>query len=163
MSWNINDWDTVEDPKWEVTEDDTDDEFDDIALSRLGIELPECAREPVRPRPQTQGAGVDMTPVMERWSQMMQGMDLEPSLRAAMQSVMTDDGTFHFGDEPRGIDPVIAGFDDVDEPEDTPAEHDPMDDVCYSCGNPHYDCSCGDEEIYCPECGEPHEDCECEY
>ena len=45
--WRLNDWrveEPEEDKSWELTEADTDDEFDDIALARLGVSLPDCAR-----------------------------------------------------------------------------------------------------------------------
>ena len=43
MVWRTSDWDNVEDKHWEMTEEDTDDEFDDIALSRLGINVSDHA------------------------------------------------------------------------------------------------------------------------
>ena len=171
MSWNINDWDTEEDKRWELTEEDTDDEFDDIALARLGVDLPECAREPVRIQAPV-GTGVDMTGVMNEWSRMMQNSDLAPELRAAMESITTPDGTLHFGDEPpqsQGIDPEVAGFDmtrEDFEPPDQPAEPEEDDeegeDTCPECGYDHYECECDDEDNdTCYECGSLYHDCMC--
>lgn len=170
-TWNINDWDTVEDPKWEVTEDDTDDEFDDLQLARLGIELPECAKEISRPRHQ-EGVGRDFYQFMR----LIDGIDLEPSIRAAMESVM-EGGTMRFGDEPRGIDPVIAGFDSLDDDEDSETcavcghdsyrcscdDYDP--DYCYDHDCPRHSCGCDnhaqDWDNPCPYCGNEYEDCVC--
>lgn len=39
MVWNVNDWSTQEDDCWKVLEEDSDDEFDDLKLSRLGIDI----------------------------------------------------------------------------------------------------------------------------
>lgn len=146
-TWNINDWDTAEDPKWEVTEEDTDDEFDDIALSRLGIELPECAKESPRPRVEPRhadyrganGAGVDMTPIMNRWSEIMSGLDLDPELRAAMSFIGVDVGVDVLPEN--GIE------------------------TCADCGLELFDCDCPSdynyEEENCPDCGLYYEACEC--
>jgi hypothetical protein len=163
MVWNTNDWTTEEEDKhWEMTEEDTDDEFDDIALSRLGVDIPECAREdqfiePLRVR--DIASQDNISELVREWTRtvIQQGVstEVQTQIMDAMASIQTDTGTFHFGDEPRGIDPERAGFDW--EPES-----------CEDCGAPLDECECHmddfDEEECCQACGLHYsEDCDCEY
>jgi len=140
MTWNTRDLtDAEEDKHWEMTDEDTDDEFDDIALARLGVDLPECAREdqfivPLRP------LSPDMTPIIESWREMIENTDLNPEIRAAMASVIDPDGNINFGDEPQGIDPVAAGFDGAEVWINETAETE----TCWDCGHLLIDCNCDD-------------------
>lgn len=121
--WNTNDWTAEEEDKhWEMTEEDTDDEFDDVALARLGVEIPECAREtrPVyRPRVRDMTNESDIAELMRTWTQTIteQGVDsdIQTQIMEGLASIQTEAGSFHFGDdEARGGDEYYDPVDDED-------------------------------------------------
>ena len=94
-AWNTRDWEP-EDKSWTVTDEDCDDEFDDLALSRLGVELPECAREERNVQnPRNTGA---ISELFARWAEAMDNPELVQIVQDAMGSVREGD-TLHFGDE----------------------------------------------------------------
>jgi len=146
MVWNVNDWNTEEEDRhWEMTEEDTDDEFDDIALSRLGVDLPACAKETARP--QFSRTPTTNSELFNRWQEVLNGMEIAPELQEALESVR-DGGTFSFGDEPRGIDPEEAGFEGTEE-------------SCEECGMLLYECVCGLDANVCHDCGVDWDECMC--
>ena len=116
MMWNTNDWTAEEEDKhWEMTEDDTDDEFDDIALERLGVDVPEFAREgrseTARPRVTVNDVTTpgDIRTLMDTWTQRITesgvNSEIQQQILDGLTSIQTADGTFHFGDEPEDRDP----------------------------------------------------------
>lgn len=119
MAWNTNDWSTEEEDRhWEMNEEDTDDEFDDQMLARLGVELPACAKEPPRQyntntyaeiqmRGESSGIGISMN----EWAGVIAALDLTPEIREQFTSIIGNDGNIRFG-EPQGIDPQVAGLDE---------------------------------------------------
>jgi hypothetical protein len=167
MSWNINDW-TDDKNVWD--EPETDDEFDDNQLARLGIELPKCAREP---RPTS-----SRTP---NWDTLIDNLSSSPEIQAALASVYDrTTGSFRFGDDPdpMGINPITAGFDMV--PEDFNPPHnpppltitvngEPLEATCVFCGHNFDGCHCGEEDdeddydpTYCYDHDCPRQSCSCD-
>lgn len=148
-AWNTRDWEP-EDKSWELTEEDTDDEFDDVALSRLGIELPECAKE-TRVRSAERRTSTNIDAMMSEWARIVgrNPDDLSDAMRHVMNGLAVVQPMQGWG-----VDPVRAGFDGADE-------------RCEDCGMFLYECSCNmddySEEDYCYMCGMPLFDgCECE-
>ena len=144
MVWNTNDMtEQEEDKHWEMSEDDTDDEFDDVQLSRLGIEIPDCAREDrfIEPLPNEGGAQA-MTELIQRWRSVVDENGYNSDIMDALQSIQTPDGSFHFGDDTdpfgqrqNGIDPIAAGLDGAEETS------------CEQCGERYDRCECFDDDV----------------
>lgn len=158
MAWNTRDWTTEEEDKhWEMTEEDTDDEFDDIALQRMGLDIPDFAREDRHTNTNTaDGVGVNVSELIRQWQGVLENSD-NPTVTAeimeSLESMVGRDGNIHFGDEPQGVDPVRAGFDFADD------ENVHEEERCGDCGALYEDCDCHER---CIDCGYHYDECMCE-
>jgi len=173
--WTIGDGDVrPEESVWDAPE--TDDEFDDEQFSRMGIDLPEMAKESAR-SPLISPRSDGMSGILSEWSRLVSGMDLSPELQDSVETIMSNDGNIYFGNgEPQGIDPEVAGFDDVDDEDgdteltlDEGIENDVYyedeediyaeEHMCSECKNPYEYCDCGS---ICDVCDKEHFECDCD-
>ena len=156
MVWNVNDWVVTTDEKiWD--EPDTDDEFDDFQLARMGIELPECARET---RIHTETESIDIAPTIRHRhiQNIIDNLDIENNagVRETIQGIINEVSSRNFS---RGIDPDIAGFDDESsiDSDESPSDSDESDDY-YDDFDESDDY---DFDEYCPYCGMEYSECRC--